>query len=198
MKKSALALSSTILSLTACGGGGGGSTTTTTAQTIAQSTPPIATTVPDCPTGFKSITLNNSSISNATLSLTAGKATFSFKTPTTAILAVKICFGVSATPIIDGGLYTLGDTYQIKAFPLDGNGNSIANLLERTLTIDFGLEKIPAGTNVIDIGAKTKVFNDSDGALAITPQASSSFSATAGRIIVTPSKDGRYVTAYKP
>ena len=191
-----LAILATVL-LTACGGGSSGKTT---AQAIEEESAKIASAVPDCPSGYKSITLDKSSVAGATFNMTAGKATLSFKTLDTTP-SLTICFGVSANPIVDGGLYMLSDTYEIKTYALDFYNAELRNLSgDRTLTVDFNLDKVPAGTSILDLPNKVKVFNDADGALAATVQTSSSFSAqnNSGRLVVNPSKGGRYVVAFKP
>ena len=195
-ESSILAVLAAIL-LAACGGGGSGKTTE---QAIAEDDAKIASAAPDCPVGYKSLTLDKSSVAGATFTMTAGNATLSFQTLDTTP-SLKICFGVSANPIVDGGLYMLSDTYEIKTYPLDLYNADISNLSgDRNLIVDFNLDNVPAGVNFFELPNKVKVFNDAEGTLAATVQTSSSFSSTnnSGRLVVNPNKGGRYVVAYKP
>jgi hypothetical protein len=195
--KNTLFLSAVTVLLAACGGGDEGTAAQASDQPVAQAD--AGTTSTDCPTGYRSITLNQASIQGATLSLSAGNAAFSFKTPKTATPSIKICFGVAANPITDGGLTTLGDTYEIKTFALDSAGSNLSSLLETTLSVDFSLSKIPAGTSASDLVNKVNVFNDTTGSLAMTDKlGAGTFTGQEGTLDVRVSKDGRYVAAFKP
>jgi hypothetical protein len=199
-QKSLIATLSAALLLTACGGGG--SDNKTTEQVAAEQSSRIAAAAPDCPLGYKSITIDNSSVAGATFSMKAGNATFSFQTFKGAIppTSIRVCFGVSSNSIVDGGMYMLGDTYEIKTYPLAIFNSQFGNLLNRTLTVDFSLDNVPAGTGIADLVNKVKVFNDGKGALMPTVQESSTFSMrnNSGTLVVGPNEEGRYVVAFKP
>lgn len=198
-QKSLIAALFVALLLTACGGG---SDSKTTEQVAAEQSSRIAAAAPDCPLGYKSITIDNSSVAGATFSMKAGNATFSFQTFKGAIppTSIRVCFGVSSNSIVDGGMYMLGDTYEIKTYPLAIFNSQFSNLLNRTLTVDFSLDKVPAGTGIADLVNKVKVFNDGEGALMPTVQESSAFSMrnNSGTLVVDPNGEGRYVVAFKP
>jgi hypothetical protein len=199
-QKSSITVLSAALLLTACGGGG--SDNKTTAQVEAEQNSKIAAAAPDCPLGYKSVTIDNSSVAGATFSLKAGNATFSFQTYAQAIppTSIRVCFGVSPNAIVDGGMYMLSDTYEIKTYPLAMFNSQFSNLLNPTLTVDFTLDKVPAGSGIADLVNKVKVFNDGEGALMRTVQESSLFSMqnNTGRLVVFPGKEARYVVAFKP
>jgi hypothetical protein len=188
-----------LITLNGCGGGGGGSGPTSTEQALAQSSATIASNAPTCPESYKSITLDKSSVAGATFSMQAGDATLSFKAPNSSI---RVCFGVSPTPIADGSIYMLSGTYDIKAYPLDTSAN-FQQLIDRTLTVKFSLAGAPAGTSQVDIVNKAKVFTDAEGGLTPAVQTSISVPGTYSTeknatIIVAPNNPGRYVVAYKP
>lgn len=187
--------------LTACGGGGndnaGTASTAAPATTTATATPVNA----DCPTGYKSISMSKSSIQNATMSITAENATFTFKTPATATPSIKLCLGVATTAFAPaGGLQVLGKTYDLKVIALDSSNATLATLLNPTIQIFVDKAQLLANTSLQDISGKARIYTDSDGGLAPLPAADIALiDANGAGVTLTAgvAKPGRFVVAYK-
>lgn len=187
--------------LTACGGGsndnaGAASTAApATTTTTATATPVNA----DCPTGYKSISMDKSSVRNASMSLSSGDATFSFNTPATDTPSIKVCLGVATTPFVPaGGLQTAGKTYDLKVIALDSSNATLASLLKPSLVISAAKADLPAGTTPQTAAQTAGIYTDSDGGLASLPvslRLTDSSGLTLGSAVA---KQGRFVIAYKP
>ena len=120
---------------------------------------------PDCPENYRSITLNQSSLLNANLSVGLGDATFSFKTPADKTPSLKVCFGLATNVVLPDGIYAISPTYDIKVIPLDSRGAGLADLITPTLTVKFTFSGVPAGVNFDPAKANVSAYYDDRGTL---------------------------------
>jgi hypothetical protein len=193
------------LQLSGCGGGGEGDSVTKSAPTIqelAKTDAAIASAAPDCPADYKKISINKSYIANATYSMQIGDATLRFKLPNTSI---RVCFGIAPKPIEASNLYALSQTYDIKVYPLEAGAN-FAQLLERSLVINYGLTSLPPEMTSIDASKIVGVTDAQGGVLTDTlPVGSPTGQLDVVKIgaekfmrSISPAGDGRYAVVYRP
>lgn len=209
-KLSIAALITTTL-LGACGGGGDSdSAGTNGAQQPAAENSQVATATTDCPASYKSITLNQSSVMNANLSLVVGDATFSFKTPADKTPSLKVCFGLATDMVLPGGIYAVSHTYEIKTIPLDSSNAGLADLITPTLTVKFTFDGVPAGLNFDPAKSEVDAYYDDRGTLQTTLLAKNRTSSlspnpspgdprlTSGEFAFMITQANKYVVGFKP
>ncbi|WP_374538513.1 hypothetical protein [Chitinimonas taiwanensis] len=199
-----LAVCAASLALFACGGG---SSESSSQSGNAGSSTPTTTTASSCPDGYRSVSIEDSSLKGATFNMQLEQASFAFSSPTQGEgFALRMCFGLAKQPIVDGNVYILSDTYELQAISLNA-ANSIyrsefRQAVDRKLTVNFKLDKLPAGVGTADLVNKIRVFRlvPETGLLEAYVQTSSSYdqSAGTGKIIASPNDAGRFVVAYKP
>lgn len=152
--------------LGACGGGGDSdSGATNSAQQPAADNSQAITASTDCPADYKSITLNQSSVLNANLSLVVGNATFSFKTPADKTPSLKVCVGLTANMALPSGIYAISPTYEIKTISLDSSNAGLASVITPTLTVKFTFNAVPAGLNFDPAKSEVSAYYDDGGTL---------------------------------
>lgn len=158
--------------LAACGGGGGGnngggsdSAATSGAQQTAADNSQVPVVTTDCPASYKSISLNQSSLKNATLSISVGDATLSFKTPAAATPSVKVCLGVTTGMALPGGVYSISQTYDIQVIALDAKSAGLADLVAPTLTVKFTFDGVPSGLSFDPAKSTVSAYYDDRGTL---------------------------------
>ncbi len=198
-----LATSLAAAALAACGGGGSSGTTPDPSALIA---------VAPCATGYKSITIDNSSVAGAQMSIVVANATLEFSTLTGYTQpSLQICMGQPAQALSQAGFYTLSETYELQATPLNMLSAGIQNL-NRTLTVQFALTGLPAaelaglqnGSSTVALINKIRVFMP-DASGVWQPMSQSSFTlamttptTATSKVVVSPDYSGKFVVAYKP
>lgn len=202
-------LTSTLLA--ACGGGGdsdSGGTNGAQQPAAANSQVPAVTT--DCPASYKSITLNQSSVLNANLSLVVGNATFSFKTPSDKTPSLKVCMGLATNLVLPSGIYAISPTYEILTIPLDSSNAGLADLITPTLTVKFTFGEVPAGLNFVPGKSDVSAYYDDHGTLKTTLLAKNRTSSlspnpspgdsrlTSGEFAFMITEANKYVVGFKP
>lgn len=157
MKKLAMyvGLVSSVALFAACGGGGddGNGGTSAQAQSGANGgasspTPTPAPAAFSCPDSYRKLTLSNSSVQNANMSIVTddGIARLTVKTPATGLANVTICLG---KPVPTPAGVVADYVYEVKA---DGG---YASLLNPQISLTFTTPTVLAAAPVIEVAQST-------------------------------------------
>ncbi|SOZ40114.1 hypothetical protein [Cupriavidus neocaledonicus] len=157
MKKLAMYVSlvSSVALLAACGGGGDDGNGGTSAQDqsganggASSPTPTPAPAAFSCPDGYRKLTLSNSSVPNANMSIVTddGIAKLTVKTPATGLANVTICLG--KPDLVPAGVVA-DYVYEVKA---DGG---YASLLNPQISLTFITPTVLAAAPAIEVALGT-------------------------------------------